>query len=195
MMKALIKDQRVRIDNHRKGAGGIDYYDDPANDIHLDKTVYDGRKEKDIYQIRVPLNSERPVTINRDEDLRMPNRIMQEIQKAFQDADTRQHFIDEVWDVLKNYPLKNKEKAVAKDEEIEGRVYEAMRRIALCFGLEWKDEQLKKNIRETQSYGTRYIGLLTEKDETYYLAFENKRIIVADYDKIGHRYIKEWMPL
>lgn len=194
-MKALIKDQRVRIDNHRQGTGGINYYDDPSNDIHLDKTVYDGRKEKDIYQIRVPLNSERPVTINRDEDLRMPNRIIREIRDAFNDADTRKHFINEVRDVLKNYPLKHKAQGFVIEEEIERRVYDAMRRIALCFGLEWKEEQLKKYIRETQTYGKRYIGLLTEKDNTYYLAFENKRIIVADYDKIGHRFIKEWKQL
>ena len=61
--------------------------------------------------------------------------------------------------------------------------------------MEWNEEQLKKYIRETRTYGKRYIGLLTEKDNTYYLACENKRIIVADYDKIGHRFIKEWKQL
>ena len=194
-MKALIKGQRVRIDNHRQGSRSIDYYDDPANDIHLDKTVYDGRKEKKTYQIRVPLNSERPVTINRDEDLTIPNRIMREIREAFKDSDTRKHFINEIRDVLKNYPLKNKTKDIVREEEIEGRVYDAMRRIALCFGLEWKEEQLKKYIRETQILGKRYIGLLSENDNIYYLAFEKKQIIVADYKKIGHRFIKDWKAL
>ena len=120
---------------------------------------------------------------------------MREIREAFKDSDTRKHFINEIRDVLKNYPLKNKTKDIVREEEIEGRVYDAMRRIALCFGLEWKEEQLKKYIRETQILGKRYIGLLSENDNIYYLAFEKKQIIVADYKKIGHRFIKDWKAL
>ena len=185
-LKELIKGQKLRIDNHRRGTRSIDYYDDPSNDIHLDKTVYDGRKAKEIYQIRVPLNSDRPVTINGDESILMPNRIMREIREAFQDEGIRKNFINEVRDVLKNYPLKNKDKYKGADEEeiLQKKVYAAMSRIARCFDLKWDEGQIKKYIRETKKHGKRYIGLAEEKDNTYYLAFEQSNITVGDYTKI-----------
>ena len=43
-MKELVKGQKIRIDNHRRGTNGVDYYDDPANDIHLDKTFMMGKR-------------------------------------------------------------------------------------------------------------------------------------------------------
>ncbi len=188
-MKELIQGQRIRIDNHRWGTGGIDYYDDPANDIHLDKTIYDGRKKKDSYQIRVPLNSNRPVTVNRNERQQIPRRLLDEIQGAFNDDAKRERFVNELREVLRHYPIED-ENNVKID-----RVYDALRRIANGFDLEWDDDVIKKYVRTTQQYGTKYIALLTERDYTYYLACETEGIVAADYKKIGHRYISEWKEL
>ena len=186
-MKELVQGQKIRIDNHRRGAGGIDYYDDPANDIHLDKTVYDGRKQKESYQIRVPLNSNRPVTVNREENFNVPKKILDEIQKAFDDGEKRNRFVDEMREVLRHYPIKN-EKNVSID-----RVYDALKRIADGFDLGWRDDQIKKYSRTTKTKGTKYIALLTKHDYTYYLAFETEQYVVADFKKVGHRYVGEWI--
>lgn len=191
-MREIIPNQSIRIDNHRRGGGGIDYYDDPANDIHLDKTVYDGRKKNGIYHIRVPLNSDRPVTINRDANLDLPRHIEREIQRAFDDQRKRERFVEELMGILEQYPILE-----ANDNENDDfdRIYYAMRRIADCFDLGWNDELVEKYVRQTQTHGTRFIALLPQSDFMCYIAIESKHIIIADYNKIGHRYVKEWRRL
>jgi len=186
-MKSLIKKQSLRIDNHRRGVGSIDYYDDPANDIHLDKTVYDRRKKRDTYQIRIPLNSKRPVSINGKENNDIPGRILDEIREAFENSEKRKRFIKETMAVLMNYPVLNGE------ENIENRAFDALKRIASAFGLVWDEELIEKFIRETRTMGTKYIALLPTNDFICYLAVEPKHIVVADYDKVGHRYEREWI--
>lgn len=191
-MKELIPGQLIRIDNHRRGAGGIDYYNDPANDIHLDKTVYDGRKKNGTYHIRVPLNSDRPITINQDEKLHLPRRIKKEIQHALDDKRKRKRFIAGLRKVLEQYPLRG-------DDYNEGdnndRIYDAIRRIADCFDLGWNDELVEKYVRQTQAHGTRFIALLPQPDFMCYIAIEFKQVVVADYNNIGHRYVREWRRL
>lgn len=191
-MRELIPNQSIRIDNHRRGGGGIDYYDDPANDIHLDKTVYDDRKKNGTYHICVPLNSDRPVTINRDENLDLPRRLAREIQRAFADQSRRERFVEELMGILEQYPILE-----ANDNENDDfdRIYDAMRRIADCFDLGWNDELVEKYVRQTRTHGTRFIALLPQLDFICYIAIESKHIIIADYNKIGHRYVKEWRRL
>ena len=185
-MKELVKGQKIRIDNHRRGVGGVDYYDDPANDIHLDKTMYDGKKKKGEYQIRVPLNSNRPVTVNRDENERIPNRILEEIQTAFGDSDKRNRFVGEIRSILQGYPIKNKELPNVN------RVKDAMRRISDAFGLGWDENQVNNYLHRTKTQGMTFISLLTRKDLTYYVSMNHKGVVVADYSRIPPRYVSEW---
>ncbi|MBR6972711.1 MAG: hypothetical protein IKH89_08225 [Bacteroidales bacterium] len=146
-MKRLIEGQSLRIDNHRRGGRGIDYYYDPANDIHLDKTVYDRKKKRDTYQIRVPLNSERPVSINGKKNNEIPGRILDEIREAFANNEKRERFIKEMNDVLMNYPILNGEISM------EDRVFDALKRVASAFGLNWDERLIEKFIRETKTIG------------------------------------------
>ena len=186
-MKKLLQRQRIKIDNHHQGSGKINYYEDPANDIHLHKTMYNGRKRNGCYEIRVPLNSERPVTVNREEGIgNVPKHLLKEVRGAFKNQKKRENFIKELSKVLKNYPIKNREKG----KEID-RVFDAMRRIAQCFTIEWDDKQIKKYIRETKIDGLTYICLLKDNNVTYYISIKKGLII----SKIGHKYVKEWCPL
>lgn len=186
-MKRLIQGQKLQIDNHRQGAGTVDYYDDPANDIHLHKTIYDRRRKRETYQIRIPLNSDREVTVNREEGLDIiPQYLSNEISNAFKDDAKRQSFVKEISSILKNYPIRNPENyAVDKS-------FDALKRIARCFDLDWKDDQVRKYIRETQTDGIKFISKIQERDYTYYLAIDKKKIVVSDYSKIGHRYVMDW---
>lgn len=185
-MKRLVEGQKIRIDNHRRGTGSIDYYDDPANDIHLDKTTYDGR-HKNEYQIRVPLNSERPVTVNSKEGKEViPNYLLSEISAAFENKQKRIQFISELTNILNNYPLKDK-----GNVNID-RVFVAMKRVANCFDLGWNDKEIEKYILETKTEGVKYMALINESQGTFYLAFNKKGIVVSDFKRVGHRFVKKW---
>lgn len=187
-MKELVKGQKIRIDNHNRGTGAVGYYDDPANDIHLDKTVYDGKKNGE-YQIRVPLNSNRPVTVNREEDERIPGRLLMEIQNAFGDSDKKRRFVDEMREVLKGYPIRDKNNVNVD------KVQEAMRRISDAFELGWNEGPVLNYVHPTMTQGLTFITLLMRGDDIYYLSINYKRIVVADYSKIPPRYVKEWEEL
>lgn len=185
-MKELVKGQKIRIDNHRRGTNGVVYYDDSANDIHLDKTLYDGKKKNGEYQIRVPLNSERPVTVNRNQKERIPNRLLKEILTAFEDSDKRNRFVKEMRDVLQGYPIRNKNAS-----EID-RVQYAMRRISDAFDLGWDEGQVNSYLHHTMTQGVTFISLLPRGENTYYVKINHKSIVVADYSRIPRRYVSEW---
>jgi hypothetical protein len=63
-LRKLIEGQKIIIDDHKRGSGEIKDWDNPANDIHIDKTTnfkVDGTRQ--ALRIRVPINSERPIKI------------------------------------------------------------------------------------------------------------------------------------
>lgn len=188
-MKELVKGQKIRIDNHKRGTGVVDYYDDPANDIHLDKTMYDGKKKNGEYQIRVPLNSNRPVTVNREENKRIPGRLLDEIQDAFGNPDKKQRFVDGMREVLKGYPIRDKNNVNVD------KVQEAMNRISNAFGLGWNEGPVLNYVHPTKTQGLTFISLLRRGSDDFYLTINHKRIVVADYSKIPPRYYREWKEL
>lgn len=56
----LIKDQKIIIDDHKRGAGEIKDWDNNENDVHLDKTLKRKVHGKlQTLRIKIPLNSER----------------------------------------------------------------------------------------------------------------------------------------
>lgn len=186
-MKVLVKGQKIRIDNHNRGTGAVGYYDDPANDIHLDKTMYDGKKKKGEYQIRVPLNSNRPVTVNRDENGRIPARLLDEIQSAFEDIEKKKRFVEEVSEVLKGYPIRDK-----NNVDVD-KVQEAMKRISNVFGLGGDKEPILFFVHPTKTQGLNFISLMRRDFDIFYISINYKRIVVADYSKIPPRYLREWV--
>lgn len=185
-MKDLVKGQKIRIDNHHRGTRGIDYYDDPANDIHLDKTMYDGKKKKGVYQIQVPLNSSRPVTVNHDEEKEIPRRLLEEIQNEFADEEKRKRFVKEMSDVLNGYPIKDKNHANVD------KVKTAMKKVADAFELGWDEGNVLNFVHSTATQGLTFISLLPRKECMYYLTINYVGIVVADFDRIPKRYVGEW---
>lgn len=188
-MKELVKGQKIRIDNHRRGTSGVSYYDDPSNDIHLDKTIYDGKKKNGEYRIRIPLNSNRPVTINRSENERIPTRLFKEIQEAFEDVEKRQIFLEEMRCVLNGYPIRDKNYL-----EVD-KVKEAMIRISNAFDLDWNEGHIYSFIHPTRTQGLSYISLLPRNERVYYIRINYKEIIVSDFSIIPPMYVKEWIEI
>ena len=102
-MKSILENQTIRIDNHLRGCVPIDW-DDPSQDIHLHKSQNSDKKQL-RYEIRIPLNTEREITINGDSEP-VPSKLKKEIEKAFEDHSKKQHFIDELKEALRSYNWK-----------------------------------------------------------------------------------------
>ena len=63
-LRSLIKKQIVTIDDHKRGCQEIKNWDDPNFDVHIDKvTQYTINGEKTAVRIKIPINSDRSITI------------------------------------------------------------------------------------------------------------------------------------
>ena len=99
-MKSILKNQTIRIDNHQRG-GVPDNWDDPSQDIHLHKSQNSDKKQL-RYEIRIPLNTRREITINGNSEP-VPSKLKKEIDKSLGNQSKKQHFIDELKEALRNY--------------------------------------------------------------------------------------------
>lgn len=107
-LRSLIKKQIVTIDDHKRGCQEFKNWDDPNLDVHIDKvTQYTINGEKTTVRIKIPINSDRPITIvNKRRNAinsTIPLRLKREISKAFENKQIREDFISDLIEVLKNY--------------------------------------------------------------------------------------------
>ena len=127
-IKKLINNQTIRIDDHRSGCGSIHDWNDMTSDVHLHKKSNSNANGK--YDIKIPLNSDMPVTIsykerNGRENQDLPRGIRREITKAFSDTTERESFLNDVYKEFENF---NWESNPAEEAQIRGK-------IESCFGL------------------------------------------------------------
>lgn len=108
---ALLKNQKIQIDQHRWGSGIPNNWDNPYADIHIDKRL---KNNKDEYKIKIPLNSNRAVTVNRKDGMNIPNKIIKEIQSVLEDENQRSMFTKHIQKIVASYhsdKLSNEQKA------------------------------------------------------------------------------------
>jgi len=139
-MKELIERQNIIIDNHRRGTGQPNDWDDSSAEIHLDKRTNWKHKGKfGQATIKIPINSDKEpyYEFNDKQDDSFKRKINKEINKALIDKKKRTLFVKEMIDRIKNFEsdLANREKAQS-----------AVRRIARAFDLN------EKIIREIVTY-------------------------------------------
>ena len=132
-LRPLIENQSVFIDAHGHEREDITFSDERF-DIHLHKkTKY--RVEGSIQEvnIRIPLNSTRPVKITnaRNREMEVPRKLVKEIQDAFENIVLRERFVEEVKKILEDYFHVFWDKELAKT---------VMSRIGNFFGLEWAND-------------------------------------------------------
>lgn len=133
----LIEDQIIMIDDHKRGTGEIKNFDNPENDVHIDKETnfpINGKRQK--VKIRVPVNSDNPIKIeSKKKKIAIPSKLSREIRKAFEDKQTREDFIKDVLETLKNYEstLNSEEKAI-----------KVLERLSKHFDLNWDSDTIKK---------------------------------------------------
>lgn len=82
-IQGLLKNQKIEIDPHKRGCRSHNNWDDPSTEVHIDKVV---QNNKDRYSIRIPLNRNTPITVNRKAGLgNAPNWLIREVNEALAD--------------------------------------------------------------------------------------------------------------
>lgn len=188
-MKRLIKGQTIMIDDHHRGQV-LANFDDPNADIHLDKKANDGQ-----YRIRVPLNSNRPVTVERKGGRRnideIPQNIVREVQSSFEDAVKRDEFVKWIISELKNFPYRDQNRENDRNRDIN-KAFGALRRISQHFGLGWSNRNVRCFIKKYKTYGLRCMATVTDGPDLYYLSVDKYRFVISDYFMIGLHDRRFW---
>jgi hypothetical protein len=164
-LKPLVKDQTITIDNHHRGTGLPTSWDDTLYDLHIHK-----RKNKDkrvAADIRIPLNSDRPLQINIKKQKKSftENQLRKEIQEALGDKNKRQPFINSLIETLTNYPSERSSKE---------RAEEAVKRLAKHFDL--SDEIVKEVVSYTHQQVDVYTAVFQDRisPDTFFITLHPK---------------------
>lgn len=172
-LKPLINNQNIIIDDHKRGSKEIKDWDNPANDIHIDKeTKYkiDGKKQK--IKIRIPINSNRDISITNKSGFKieLPKKLKKEIIKAFENKKTRDVFVKELIPIIDNFSsnIENIEKAKL-----------TLDKIAKHFDLEWKTQEI---INKYQKILIEYTQIYQDNKEQYYITINSSRIKISNVD-------------
>lgn len=170
-IKNLISNQIIIIDDHKRGTGEIKDFDNPKNDVHIDKeTNYPigGRRQK--LKIRIPINSDKPIKIeNRKKQIDIPGQLKREIKKAFEDRKTREGFIFDILKTLENF------KSSLDSEE---KVLSIISRLARHFDLNWDENIITKY---SQDILLSYTQFFTDaKGNDFFIKVDKERITIGE---------------
>jgi len=171
-LKPLIKNQRIRIDDHKRGNREIKDWDDPSIDIHIDKSTkikIEGRFQ--YIDIKVPINTDREIEIKSNwGKIDIPKSLEKEIHNAFSIQKTRDDFITDLVKVLKNFS------SFYSDQE---RALMALKMISKHFDLNWSDA-IQKNYYEDALRGRYIKEILDEDGRIYRLLLDGRKILIED---------------
>lgn len=174
-IKNILKNQKVRIDSH--GHNEVRQFNDNRYDIHLHKETndykYDGKKVK--VEVRVPLNSNRPIDIRVPKGTKDVKReqieksIIKEIRDAFSDESERKEFVNSMVEAL------------TKDYQTEFPSVEEARKVAsgvfAAFGIEYQKAKVRE---EHYVKGRYYSAFITDSvdGEHYHFKINKKEYLI-----------------
>ena len=173
-LQSLLNNQKITIDDHKRGAREIKNWDDPKSDIHIDKrTKYkiDGVFHEIV--IKISINSVNPfITVKaKKKDIEIPKKLIKEIKNAFSDIDKINFFVTDLINILKDY------ESIFNTED---KVIKALKMISLHFDLLWSDKIIRKIVDNAL---TSYTGVYENRSgKQYFITFEKHRIILGDID-------------
>lgn len=168
-IKNLIKNQKIEIDAHHRGDGTANSWDSP-NEVHLEKKC---KSNKDSYNIKIPLNSNNPVTINRKDNQTVPSSIKKEVENALKDPQTRQEFVNNVLNAIEAYSSN-------LPDDVKAR--QAIGYIRKAFNLGIPRCCFRRNIKNF------YACLFYYNNTWVYVIIQKKRIIIAANEKPWKRF-------
>lgn len=170
-LKNLIQDQIIIIDDHKRGSGEIKNFDNQQNDIHIDKqTNYPINGKIQKLKIRIPINSDKPIKVeNKRKEIDIPSRLNKEIKEAFENKKTRESFIKDILETLKNYEstLNSEEKAI-----------KVLERLSKHFNLDWDKETIKKYSDDVLLAYTQFYT--DKKGRRFFIKLDNDKITIAE---------------
>lgn len=180
-LKGLIKNQTIRIDDHHWGNREQKNWDDTVKDIHIDKstnTKVNGKRQN--LQIRIPINSDRPIKIgNKNDQINsIPRSLEKEIKEALENKDSRVAFIGDLLDTLREFPSSLDNEKRAKD---------ILDRLSKHFGLEWTGEKTTTYAKDVLRY---YAQTYTDQAGLkYFLTIDKQKIEIGQNNGYA-RYFK-----
>lgn len=132
----LIKNQGIRIDNHKRGDGSA--LNEKGIHIHKEtKRPVDGKLRS--VEIEVPLNNTVPFKVYSKKETydQIPRTLKKEIQEAFQDKTVQEGFVIAVLETLSQ----------CEGGLTESKAFEAIANISKYFDLKWDMKNVKTRIR------------------------------------------------
>jgi hypothetical protein len=170
-LKNLINKQRIIIDDHRRGAGEIKNFDNPENDIHIDKeTNFPVKGKKQKVRIKIPVNSDRPISVeSKRKQIPIPARLESEIRSAFEDTAIRIEFIRDLIMILSNY-----ESSFNSEEKI----ISILKRLAKHFDLGWDGKTIKEYTDEILKSYTEYFT--DDRGRRFFIELDRQKITIAE---------------
>lgn len=181
-LKNLINNQIIIIDDHKRGTREIKDFDNPKNDVHIDKETnfpINGKRQK--VKIRIPINSDNPIKIESNrKSIDIPSKLNKEIKEAFEDKKIRIAFITDVLETLSNYQsaLNSEEKAKA-----------VLERLSKHFDLKWDATIIKKYQEEILLAYTQFYK--DEDNRIFFIKLDRQNITIGEnngYTKQLKRY-------
>lgn len=170
-MKNLLRNQKIRIDNHQRGSGSPNNWDDPTSDVHIEKFI---KNNKDKYRIKIPINSNRPITVNKKDGLAVPKWLSKEIREVFEDDKQRRSFVKWICEALSAY---NSNRLTP-----EQMVRQAVGYVGKAFGLPKPLAVFKNDIKGF------YAELYYYDAHYYYVAMKRRFIYCALNEGIWKRF-------
>lgn len=176
-LKGLIEKQTIIIDDHRRGANEVKSWDDRTADVHIDKITHfpvEGKKQN--VRIKVPINSERPIRIekgNKNVLDDIPGQLKREIQNAFKHKISRELFIADLIKHISNFPtiLNSKDRA-----------HKVVSNLSKHFGLKWSAEEIAQYTADAlTTYTEKYVD---EDGKKYFITIEKDKIKIGEDDRV-----------
>lgn len=178
----LIENQTIIIDDHNRGNQEVKTWDNPARDVHIDKTTnfkLGGVRQK--VRIKIPLNSQREVTIS---DLRnkrvdeIPRKLKREIQEALENRQSRIEF---VVDVLRN--INNYQSALENREKLN----QIFTSLSSHFELNWTGERIETYTGEAlELYSEKYRD---QMNKLYFITMDQSKLKIGRLNGYGRYQI------
>ena len=166
-IKGILKDQEVSLDPH--GHYEMTSFDDSRYDFHLHKKTKRPIEGKERYVvIRIPLNSDRKVSITSDNEQidAIPRKLKNEINDILDDKNTREKFLQNIRLALKDYP---------SDFQDEKNVRLCIKRICIAFGFDLGKCNLDFLFKEA--------NIVDEDKELYKVTLSKDKVKIEDMMK------------
>lgn len=170
-IESLIHNQIIIIDDHKRGTGEIKNFDNPQNDVHIDKeTSYPINGKRQKLKIRIPINSDKEIKVeNKRKEIDIPSQLQKEIKKAFENQKKRERFIRDILETLKNY-----ESALNSEE----KATKVLERLSKHFKLDWDEETIKRYRDDVLLAYTQFYT--DKKGRRFFIKLDKEKITIGE---------------